>query len=38
MALIYMASGAMFGGVALFGARYGVREGYSGICSGTSGD
>jgi hypothetical protein len=29
MALIYVASGAMFGGVALFGAWYGVSHGYS---------
>jgi hypothetical protein len=29
MALYYVASGAIFGGVALFGAWYGVTEGYS---------
>ena len=29
MALIYVASGSLFGGVALFGAWYGVKEGYS---------
>jgi hypothetical protein len=29
MALIYTASGAMFGGVALAGAWYGLTEGYS---------
>jgi hypothetical protein len=29
MALIYVASGALFGGVALFGAYYGLTEGYS---------
>ena len=29
MALIYIASGSLFGGVALFGAWYGLKEGYS---------
>jgi hypothetical protein len=29
MALYYVASGALFGGVALFGAWYGLTEGYS---------
>ncbi len=29
MALIYVASGALFGGVALLGAWYGITEGYS---------
>lgn len=29
MALIYVASGSVFGGVALFGAWYGLKEGYS---------
>lgn len=29
MSLIYVASGALFGGVALFGAWYGITEGYS---------
>jgi hypothetical protein len=29
MALIYVASGTLFGGVALFGAWYGLTEGYS---------
>jgi hypothetical protein len=29
MALIYIASGSLFGGLALFGAWYGLKEGYS---------
>ena len=29
MALVYCASGALFGGVALFGASYGIKVGYS---------
>ena len=29
MPLVYIASGAVFGGVALFGAWYGVTQGYS---------
>jgi hypothetical protein len=29
MALVYCASGAIFGAVALFGASYGIKEGYS---------
>jgi hypothetical protein len=29
MALIYIASGSLFGGLALFGAWYGFKEGYS---------
>jgi hypothetical protein len=29
MSLVYVASGAVFGGVALFGAWYGITEGYS---------
>ena len=29
MALVYVASGSLFGGVALFGAWYGFKEGYS---------
>ena len=29
MALTYIMSGSMFGGVALFGAHYGLTQGYS---------